>query len=42
VAVKISVDIQAESTNDFDENLQKTIKENCAVLKFSNAEFDEG
>lgn len=42
VKVKISVDIQAESTNGFDENLQRTIRENCSVLRFNNAEFDEG
>nr|MBC8394144.1 hypothetical protein [Deltaproteobacteria bacterium] len=39
--VSISFEIQAESEAGFDEVLQRAIKENCNVLKFSNAEFDE-
>ncbi len=38
--VQISFDIQAERAGGFDEALQRTIKENCNVLKFSSAEFD--
>lgn len=42
VDVKISVEIQAGSNREgFDESMQRTIKENCNVLKFSNAEFEE-
>ncbi len=42
VDVSISVEIQARSEDGFDEALQRTIKENCNVLRFSNAEFEEG
>ena len=42
VKVTISVDIQANSPKGFDENLQRIIKENCNVLRFNSAEFDEG
>lgn len=42
VQVKISVEIEASSDAGFDENLQRTIKENCSVLKFGSAEFEEG
>lgn len=42
VTVTISVDIQANSKNGFDDGLQRIIKENCNVLKFNTAEFDEG
>ena len=41
VDVSISVEIQARSKDGFDESLQRTIKENCNVLKFSNAEFED-
>lgn len=40
VQVKIAVEIRASSTTGFDEGLQRTVKENCNVLKFSNAEFE--
>jgi len=42
VNVSISVEIQAVASEGFDEGLQRAIKENCNVLKFSNAEFEEG
>ena len=42
VDVKISVEIQAQSKNGFDEALQRIIKENCNVLKFDNVEFEDG
>lgn len=38
--VKVIVEIQADSSKGFDENLQRTIKENSNVLKFKNVEFD--
>ena len=42
VDVKISVEIQATASKDgFDDNLQRSVKENCRVLKFGNAEFEE-
>ena len=41
VDVKISVEIEAKSLDGFDDAMQRTIKENCNVLKFSNAEFEE-
>jgi len=41
VDVSISIEIQAKSSEGFDENLQRTVKENCNVLKFSSAEFED-
>ena len=40
VDVKISVEIQAQRKDGFDEALQRIIKENCNVLKFSSSEFE--
>ena len=40
VDVRITVDIESTAQEGFDEALQRTIKENCGVLKFSNAEFE--
>jgi len=41
VKVKIAVEIQAESPTGFDDSLQRAVKENCNVLKFKSAEFEE-
>lgn len=42
VDVKISIEIQATSNREgFDEAMQRSIKENCNVLKFGNSEFEE-
>lgn len=41
VDVSISVEIVAKSNDGFDEILQRTIRENCQVLKFSTCEFEE-
>lgn len=41
VDVKISIEIQAESPVGFDDGVQRAVKENCNVLKFKNAEFEE-
>lgn len=41
VDVTISVEIEAKSRGGFDEGLQRTVKENCNTLKFSNAEFED-
>ena len=38
--VSLSVEIQARSKDGFDEALQRTIKENASILKFSSAEFE--
>ena len=40
VDVTISVEIEARSKAGFDEGVQRTVKENCNVLKFSSAEFE--
>lgn len=42
VKVRISVEIEAESQEGFDEVLQRTVRENSAVLKFKYAEFESG
>jgi hypothetical protein len=39
--VKVSVEIQAEIANGFDDSLQRAVNENCKVLKFKSAEFEE-
>lgn len=41
VKVRIAIEIQAESATSFDDSLQRAVKENCNVLKFKNAEFEE-
>ena len=41
IEVTITVEIEAKKKDGFDESLQRTIKENCNVLKFNNAEFEE-
>jgi len=41
VDVNISVEVQAKSSDGFDETVQRTIKENCNVLRFGSAEFEE-
>ena len=41
IDVKISIDIQAKAPKGFDSNFQRTIKENCKTLKFSNSEFED-
>jgi hypothetical protein len=41
VKVTIAIEIQAESVGGFDDGLQRSVKENCNVLRFKNAEFEE-
>ncbi|MBF0138066.1 MAG: DUF499 domain-containing protein [Magnetococcales bacterium] len=41
VKVEITIDIQAAGPNGFDEALQRTIRENCHVLGFGTAEFEQ-
>ena len=41
VDVTISVESEPRSRDGFDEALQRTVKENCNLLRFSNAEFEE-
>lgn len=40
VNVKITVEIEAHSANGFDATVQRTVKENCGVLKFRLASFE--
>ena len=40
VKVKIAIEIQAETAAGFDDNLQRAVKDNCKVLRFKNAEFE--
>lgn len=44
VEVTVTVEIEAKlspGTGGFDPALQRTIKENCAVLRFQTAEFEK-
>ncbi len=41
VKVRISVEIEAESTSGFDDGIQRAARENCDQLKFKNRAFDE-
>ena len=38
--ITVSIEIQAEDPNGFDDATQRAVRENCAVLKFSTGEFD--
>jgi hypothetical protein len=38
--VSISIEINAEYADGFDEHVQRTVKTNCDVLKFENYEFE--
>lgn len=40
VDVEISVEIRATSRDGFDDSVQRTVKENCSVLKFGSTEFE--
>lgn len=40
VNVTISIDIQASSTGGFDDSVQRSVKENCSVLKVNTYEFE--
>jgi hypothetical protein len=41
VEVTINVEINAKSSTGFDQSIQRTIKENCSVLRFNTAEFED-
>jgi predicted AAA+ superfamily ATPase len=41
VKVKIAIEIEAETNTGFDDSLQRVVKENCNVLRFKNAEFED-
>lgn len=41
VKVKIAIEIQADAAIGFDDSLQRAVKENCSVLRFKSAEFEE-
>ncbi len=40
IKVRIAIEIEAETTTGFDDNIQRAVKENCKVLRFKNAEFE--
>jgi hypothetical protein len=40
VTVSISIEIEAETSGEFDEALQRAIKENCNTLRFGSSEFE--
>ncbi len=40
VKVRISIEIQAETSSKFAEDIQRSVKENCKVLKFKTSEFE--
>ncbi len=42
VQVRITVDINAGSVAGFDSEVQRVVKENCSVLGFKSAEFEDG
>lgn len=39
--VRITVDIEAENASGFDANIERAVKENCGVLRFKSAQFEE-
>lgn len=41
VKVRIAIEIQVDSAIGFDDGLQRAVKENCNVLRFKNAEFED-
>jgi hypothetical protein len=41
VSVHLKLDIEADSMEGFDENIQRAVRENCGTLNFSQADFDE-
>jgi len=41
VKVEIAVEIRADSSSGFDDGVQRAVKENCNVLQFKSAEFEE-
>ncbi|MGY2373728.1 ATP-binding protein [Pseudomonas sp. SDO524_S393] len=41
VNVRISVEIEAESSAGFDDSTQRAVRENCNLLKFKNQAFEE-
>lgn len=40
VKVKLKIEVEASSEVGFEESLQRSVKENCNVLKFKNYAFD--
>lgn len=39
--VRVSIEISAETEGEFDENLQRSVRENCTQLKFVNKDFEK-
>ena len=40
VEVRISVEIQADSSAGFDDGTERAVRENCKVLKFTSSDFE--
>lgn len=40
IKVRIAIEIEAESATGLDDHVQRAVKENCKVLRFKNAEFE--
>jgi hypothetical protein len=41
VEVKLTVEIEARSRDGFSQSIQRTVKENCGVLKFRTSDFEK-
>lgn len=41
VNVRVRLDIEADASDGFDESVQRAVRENCSVLGFKGAEFEE-
>jgi hypothetical protein len=42
IVVRVAIDIQADSPTGFEDAVQRAVKENCNVLRFSSSEFETG
>lgn len=42
VKVRISIELEAESSAGFDSGLQRSVRENCRTLRFKGADFEAG
>jgi hypothetical protein len=39
--ISVSIEIQASDPDGFDDSLRRIVQENCGVLRFGTAEFEE-
>ena len=37
----VTVEIHASSSSGFDDNTQRAVRENCRMLRFTSAEFED-